>query len=126
MIDNPYQSPNANFTESAVTQHRSFRLTQNSPSSDASVTAGTFRDAIRFSLVQQVPLLLVSLLILDGGLIFKRVGIASVGFWILTLIIMIRRGRNMPDSDILLIKWAYLPLLLATSILWIVALAILF
>jgi len=113
MNENPYQSPSVDLTESAATEHRSFRLTRNSTSPDASVTVGPFRDAIYFTLVQQFPVLLLSAMFLDDGWMFRRVAIASVAFWVLALIIMIRRGSNMPTSDILLIKWGYLPLLIA-------------
>ena len=126
MIDNPYQSPKAELTETAPAEHRSFRLTRSSESADDNVVVGTFGDAISFALVQQLPLLLLSALLLDGGLVFKRVAIASVAFWILTLIILIRRGRNMLDSDTLMIKWGYLPILLATCILWAIGSALIY
>ena len=126
MIDNPFQSPKAELTETAPTEHRSFRLTRISESADDNVVVGTFGDAISFALVQQLPLLLLSALLLDGGLVFKRVVIASVAFWILTLIILIHRGRNMLDSDTLMIKWGYLPILLATCILWAIGSALTF
>ena len=126
MIDNPYQSPNVEPTETASPEHRSFRLTPSTESADDSVVLGTSRDAISFTLIQQLPLLLLSASLLDGGLVFKRVAIASVVFWIITLIILMRRGRNMPDSDILVIKWGYLPILLFTCILWAVGSTIIF
>ena len=125
-MDNPYQTPDAGAKESAPTKHQSFRLTAGSTSPDASVTVGTFRDAIVFTMFQQLPLLMLSAMLLDGGLVFKRVAIASVAYWILVVIIMIRRGRNIPDADKLLVKWGYLPLLLITCILWLVASAIMF
>lgn len=125
-MDNPYQAPNVDPTESATTKHRSFRLTAGTTSPDASVTVGTLRDAIVFTLFQQLPLLILTAMLLDGGLVFKRVAIASLAYWILILMIMIRCGRYMSDVDILLVKWGYLPLLLVTCILWMVALAIMF
>ena len=120
-MENPYQSPNVEPTESSVTNHRSFRLTRCSTSPDASITVGSFRDALVFSLVQQLPLLVLSALLLDGGLVFQRVAIASIAYWVMTLLIMIRRGRNMSRSDILLLKWGFLPLLLTTCTLWLLA-----
>ena len=115
MMENPYESSNADPAESS---------TPESSTPGASDRVGTFRDAIVFTLVQQLPLLLLSAMILDGGLVFKRVAIASLAFWILTLIIMLRRGRNIAKSDLLFIKWGYLPILLATCVLWMVASAI--
>ena len=125
-MDNPHHAPNAEPLVSSGTKHRSFRLSQGSASPDARFSVEPFRDAIVFTLVQQVPLLMLSALLLDGGLVFKRVAIASIAFCILTLVIMVRRGPNIPDTDILLVKWGYLPVLLVTCILWMVASAIMF
>lgn len=124
-MDNPYQTPSSDTMESSAPLHQSFRLTPSSTSPDASPPFGTFRDAIYFTLIQQVPLLMLSALLLDGGLVFKRVGIASIAFWFLALIILIRRGRTVPESDILVLKWGFLPLLFVTFILWSVAATIL-
>ena len=101
-------------------------MTYGSPSPKASEAFVSFGDAIRFSVIQQLPLLMLSFMLLDGGLVFKRVAIASIAFSILILIIMIRRGRNIPNADINLVKWGYLPMLLTTCILWMVISAILF
>ena len=126
MIDNPYQPPNADPEDTAPNKHRSFRLTPSPESADDSVALSTLRDAISFTLIQQLPILLLSALLLDGGWVFKRVAVASVAFWIITLIILMRRGRNMPKSDLLLIKWGYLPMLLTSCVLWAVGLSIIF
>ena len=125
-MDNPHHAPNAEPLESSATKHRSFRLSQGSASPDARFSVEPFRDAIVLTLVQQVPLLMLSALLLDGGLVFKCVAIASIAFCILTLVIMVRRGANIPDTEILLVKWGYLPVLLVTCILWMVASAIMF
>ena len=125
-MNNSHRTPNCDRPESSATKHRNFRLTFGSPTTNRERTFGSFRDAIRFSVIQQLPLLILSALLLDGGLVFKRVAIASIAFWILILIIMIRRGRNIPSPDIYLVKWGYLPMLLTTCILWFVLSAILF
>lgn len=70
---------------------------------------------------KKVPLLLLASLILDNGQIFKRVAIASVAYWIFTLMVLIRRSSNIHGSDVLLVKWGYLPTLFAT---WIIELAV--
>ncbi|MCP4890730.1 MAG: hypothetical protein GY904_29545 [Planctomycetaceae bacterium] len=77
-MDNPYHAPNAGPLESSAKKHRSFRLTQDSTSPDVRFPVGTFRDAIVFTLVQQVPLLILSARLLDGKLVFKRVTIAFI------------------------------------------------
>ena len=118
MAKNPYQSPNGMPDQIGESEHRSFRLTPSSNATDDSLVVGSARSAVKFALVLQVPLLCLAALILDGGLIFRRFVIASIAFWILVLIIRIRRGSEIPDSDILLIKWGYLPILLITCIFW--------
>ena len=105
-------------------EHKSFRLTPGSDGPDSSVVVGSFRSALVFSLVLQLPLLFLAALILDGGQIFKRFAIASVAIWILVLIFGIRRGSRMTDTDILFVKWGYLPILLITCIMWFVGSAI--
>jgi len=116
MTENPYQSPKTNATESENFKHRSFHLTAGSSSPDANVALGTFSNAIVFTLIQQLPLLLMASLILDNGLFFQHVAIASTVFWLLTLLIMLRqwRQRRLSDSAILLVKWGYLPIITIT------------
>lgn len=126
MIDNPYQPPSVDAVGSAAPVHRSFRLTPRATPQGADASVGSLRQAIVFSLVQQLPLWLLSAMLLDGGFVLRRVAIATVAFWGLTVIVLMRRGRHLPDSDILLIKWAYLPILCATCIWWLIALSIRF
>lgn len=124
MSENPYEPPAAQQQETAVSKHRSFRLTPSASSVSEDLAVGTLRNAIWFSLIQQMPLLLMSGLILDGGLIFRRVVIASIAFWAMTLVILSRRWANTSDSDILLVKWAFLPILLLVCIFWTVSAAL--
>jgi hypothetical protein len=69
MIESSNESRNADPLKSAVPKHRSSRLTQCSSSLVASGTDLALCDAIQFSLFQQLPSLLLSSLVLDGGLI---------------------------------------------------------
>ena len=108
-----------NSNRSSKSKQRSFKLTKAFLTPDASVPIGTFRDAIKFTLIQQLPLLLLTSIIMDGGMIFKRVMIASIAFWFFVVIIKIRRGPKIPDIDILIIKWGYIPIVLVTNIIWI-------
>jgi len=116
MIENPYQSPKTKTTEPKDLKHQSFRLTSGSSSSDTNLASGSFSDAIVSTLIQQLPLLLLSNMLLDGGLVFRHVVTASIAFWILTLMIMMRRWWQckISDSAILLVKWGYLPVMVAT------------
>ena len=99
-------------------------MTSSASPVDEYVVVGTLQNAIWFSVIQQVPLLLLSGLILDGGMIFKRIAIASIAYWVMTLIILSRRWLNTSDSDILLVKWAFLPILLVVCVFWTVGAAL--
>lgn len=124
MTESPYEPPTAPRDETGVAKHRSFRLTSSASPVDEYVVVGTLQNAIWFSVIQQVPLLLLSGLILDGGMIFKRIAIASIAYWVMTLIILSRRWLNTSDSDILLVKWAFLPILLVVCVFWTVGAAL--
>ena len=115
MKNNPYQAPNQMPDRIDASEHKSFHLTQ---SSKANATSGRYRDALFFTLAQQIPLLMLSSMILDFGMILKRFVIASICFWIMTLIFRIRRNQSMTDLDILFVKWGYLPIALVTFIIW--------
>ena len=123
MNDNPYQSPNIDAPQSQG-KHRSFRLTTHESDSEPSLVVGTFRNAITFSLITQIPLLLLGASILDGGLIFRRFLIASLAYWTIVLIIRMRSRTNISDTDILLAKWGYWPILLVVCLLWVAVSAV--
>jgi hypothetical protein len=100
-------------------------LTPGSELPDTSIPIGPFRDAVRFSALQQIPLIVLSALILDGGLIFNRVIVASVATCLLTAVIATRRWRKPTDIDLLVVKWAFFPLLLVACAFWTIGISIL-
>jgi hypothetical protein len=112
MNNNPDES-----TKSELSKHRSFRLTPSSSFLRVSEESGSPRSAIVFSIIQQLPLLVLSSLILDGGQLFKHVAIASVAVWILIVIALVRRGRQPSGLDWLAVKWGFVPFLLITIML---------
>ena len=120
MNDNPSQSPISEPTKSQ-NKHRSFRLTSSESDPELGFVVGTFRSAIVFSLICQVPVLLLGAMILDGGLIFRKALIASLAYWAMVLMIWIRNkfnaAKNISDADILLTKWGYWPMLIAVCLL---------
>ena len=120
MDENPYESPNVDSSDLPAPKHRSFRLTRD-PSTEGAFTVGTFRDAVKFSLVQQLPLLLISSAApgrrdgLPAGLDCHRCVLDSHAD---------RRdstAARLPDSDILLVKWGYVPIVLVTFVAWAIA-----
>lgn len=99
----------ANQTE----KHRSFQLTTTSDE-----FPDTLRSSIGFSLVPQVVLFFVCAFLLDGGLFLNRVIISCVGYWVLVVIFMIRRRKNLTLIDLALIKWSYLGLFAIVNLVW--------
>ena len=115
MADNPYRTPNT-MPEAVTPKHRSFRLTGGACFADSKST-GTLSGAIRLAMIQQLPLLFLASLILDRGAIFTHFLIAAVGYWIAAMAIIIRRRLKATKSDIMFLKWGYLPLVVITCIL---------
>lgn len=58
--------------------------------------AESFRPAFRFALLQQIPFVILCLLMLDCGWLAKLCGIAMLGFWIVAFTIMAR--ANVTDA----------------------------
>ena len=73
-----------------------------------------YRQAIFDALVLQVVLGILSLMILDGGQIAQICGIAMLGFWGGVTTLICRRPHTPTPTDITLIRFAFLPLLLAS------------
>ena len=69
-----------------------------------------YREAIYFSLSQQVPWALLSLLILDGGNMARICGITMLGFWAAVALMMVRRPLSPSSFDIMFLRWGFLPL----------------
>ncbi len=119
MSDNPYQSPNtADLGLLSQAKHRSFRLTARTDDPRDASNAGAISDAIRFTLIQQLPVLIFTSMVLDGGTLFKGAAVAVIAFWAGVAMVLLRRGTNFSESDVLLIKWGYLPTSLISFNAW--------
>lgn len=86
-----------------MSRHRSFRLTPDE-SADASTAAPSLRSAISLAVVQQAILLMLSGLILDGGMIMRLVLVPTIAFWCFVLLLLIRRASKATAGDIVFIK----------------------
>lgn len=73
-----------------------------------------YKDAIKLALAQQIPILLLTAGILDGGDLFHICLIPSVAFWVCLLLARWRRPEAPTKLDVILIKWSYVPLCVAT------------
>ncbi len=79
--------------------------------------AESFRPAFRFALLQQIPFVILCLLMLDFGWLAKLCGIAMLGFWIVAFTIMARRPMLPTQSYIVFIRWGFFPIVAATCLL---------
>lgn len=79
-------------------------MTPNSESRDIP-SVGTLREAFTFAIAQQMPLLVFSALILDGGVLFRVVLVATIAFWCFILVFMARRRDKPTNVDTLFIKY---------------------
>lgn len=69
-----------------------------------------YREAIYFSLGQQVPWALLSLLFLDGGNMARICAITMLGFWAALALMMVRRPLSPSSFDIMYVRWGFFPL----------------
>jgi hypothetical protein len=64
-----------------------------------------YRKASALVVVQQVLLGLIAGMMLDGGALGSIFLYSLVAFWVVFVIIVVRRPRNPTKTDIFLIKW---------------------
>jgi hypothetical protein len=69
-----------------------------------------YREAIVFTLIQQVPCALLSLLMLDGGVMARICAITMLGFWAAVVLMMVRRPLSPSSFDIMFLRWGFFPL----------------
>ncbi len=86
--------------------HRSFQLT---PDSELAVSSspGSLRKALAFAVVQVVPLLTVGALLLDRGVVFRHLIVATLGFWCFALLVCVRHQANPSRLNIYLVKYGF-------------------
>lgn len=79
-------------------------------------------DNVTFTLVQQVPILLLTSMILDGGMLFAVTGYAAAAYWVGFGIITARRRGHLTLVDTMLLRWGFLILCLVspflTGVIW--------
>jgi hypothetical protein len=74
-----------------------------------------YHDPIAFALIQQIPIALLGLLILDDGTIARFCAVPMIGYWLAALWIWTHRPHSPTRSDLLFLKWSFFPLLTATA-----------
>ncbi len=71
-----------------------------------------YKPPIRLALIQQGVVGLFCLLLLDGGKMAQLCGIVVLAFWTGVGVIMFRRSSQPTEADMLVIKYAFVPLLI--------------
>jgi len=64
-----------------------------------------FKESIFSSIVLQLILLLLSSLVLDGGILFALIEIVSVAYWVAAVIILVFRFKKLTETDFFYLKW---------------------
>lgn len=66
---------------------------------------------LRVVLLQQIPLLALTALLLDGGHVFRSYCVGAIAHWSLIAIILLGR-RPLTRLDVFLIRWGFIPLVM--------------
>ena len=65
---------------------------------------------LKLVLIQQLPLLLLTAQMLDGGRLFQRCLFAALAHWVAIVLIMDRRSSNPSSIDVFMVRWGFFPL----------------
>lgn len=76
------------------------------------VVSPRYKSDVVFALGGQLVVGLLALLLLDGGRMARGVGVAALGFWLATALIMTRRPHTPTETDLAWIRWGFWPVLL--------------
>ncbi|MFO0947361.1 MAG: hypothetical protein U1D30_15730 [Planctomycetota bacterium] len=74
------------------------------------------RGALRHAAVGQMVVGMFSLLLLDGGVGARVSGTAILGYWIGAGVVLCRRHRILTQSDLLILKRGFWPILLSCAL----------
>jgi hypothetical protein len=72
-----------------------------------------YRPAIRFALLQQIPILILTALMLDGGRALRYWGIVMLAHWLAVLLIVVRRPARPTPGDLAVIRYGCWLILIA-------------
>jgi hypothetical protein len=116
MDQNPFETPKFSPPVREV-EHRSFRLTraEGEPLFADLASVSDLRKAVLVALIQQLPLLAISAMLLDGGrvcdLVIKSMGLFWAGYVLTLLLVHVK--KNGTDAWLILYLWlAFLPILI--------------
>lgn len=68
-----------------------------------------YRETVYFAMFQQVPLVLLCTLLLDGGRMVRACGVSVLGFWATAGLLMARRPTSPRPGDLAFLRRRILP-----------------
>ena len=98
-------------------EHRSFRLTRDTGMKPTPVAE--IRQAFVLGIFLQVIALATSSVMLDTGIMFRCIAIATVGYWCFVIMFALR-GARPTQVDLFMIKYGVWPLVVLTVLIGIV------
>ncbi len=75
-----------------------------------------YRPALRMAVVLSIIIFVLSSLMLDGGETARLSGIGLLIFWAWALVAIWRRPQKPTSTDLLLVRWGCLPLVLGFEV----------
>lgn len=69
-----------------------------------------YMDAIWLTFIQQMPCLIICVLLLDGGGTLRVCLIATLGFWLFAMLCLIRSQRDHEVFGLWFLRWGFFPL----------------
>ena len=69
---------------------------------------GELRDSFMLSVVIQISLLIFSALLLDGGALGHLLGVATAGYWLWVVWLVLQRRDRLTKADTVMIRYGYL------------------
>jgi hypothetical protein len=106
---NPYQSPVEDVSRPLRQTHRKLAI------------APAYDQQIWFSVKQQVVLAILAALVMDDGQTARGMAAVVIGYWIGTVVILVRRPFSPSRGDLLFVRWGCALMaatLLAACICW--------
>jgi hypothetical protein len=77
--------------------------------SSRAICSAQYDRAWRIALRFQIPIALVSMLVLDRGRTARVCGVAMLGFWLVAAIVAVRRPWSPTAGDLRFWRWGFLP-----------------
>lgn len=76
----------------------------------SAVISPRYKAEVWFALAVQLFIGLLAMLLLDGGRMARVMGVAALGFWLATALIVIRRPQTPTGLDLAWIRWGFGPI----------------